>query len=112
MQLAVAAALRWRLRSAGNAGVRGTPGSSRTVPEEQSNSNSALIVVDLQTGTTSAVMAHPIADVVSRSSALAEAFRAAGPPTRRERRPGRLSRSRSFPGSSGSRLISRSRVAL
>ena len=39
---------------------------------------SALIVVDLQVGTTSAAMAHPIDEIVSRAAALAAAYRAHG----------------------------------
>lgn len=40
----------------------------------------ALIVVDLQVGTTSAGLAHPVRDVVSRSVSLLEVFRARGLP--------------------------------
>jgi nicotinamidase-related amidase len=41
---------------------------------------SALIVIDLQAGTTSAALAHPIEDVIANASRLAKAFREAGRP--------------------------------
>ncbi len=58
--------------------------------------NTALVVIDLQKGMLSAPVVHPLPDIVSRASALAEAFRrhalpvvlvnvAGGPPGRTER---------------------------
>ncbi|GAA4664510.1 cysteine hydrolase family protein [Frondihabitans cladoniiphilus] len=40
----------------------------------------ALIVIDLQVGITAYPLAHPVAGVIERSAALADAFRAAGLP--------------------------------
>ncbi len=42
--------------------------------------NTALVVIDLQKGIVALPAVHPIADVVSRSRALADAFRARGLP--------------------------------
>ena len=40
------------------------------------NPNTALIIVDLQKGIVALPTVHPIADVIARSRALADAFRA------------------------------------
>jgi len=42
--------------------------------------NTALVIIDLQNGIVAMPTIHPVADVVSRSRALAEAFRARGLP--------------------------------
>ncbi|NML65214.1 isochorismatase family protein [Hymenobacter sp. RP-2-7] len=42
--------------------------------------NTALVLIDLQHGTTSAELAHPLADVVTRAAQLLAAFRAKGRP--------------------------------
>ena len=42
--------------------------------------NAALVLIDLQHGTTSAALAPPLAEVVARAAQLAQAFRAAGRP--------------------------------
>lgn len=44
------------------------------------DSATALVLIDLQHGTTSAALAHPIADVAANAARLAQAFRAAGRP--------------------------------
>lgn len=54
-----------------------------TTPQNSAMQNprtTALIVVDLQVGTTSSPLAHPAADVVANAARLADAFRAAALP--------------------------------
>ena len=43
--------------------------------------STALVLIDLQQGTTSSALAHPLAEVASRAAQLLDAFRAAGRPT-------------------------------
>jgi nicotinamidase-related amidase len=44
------------------------------------DTNTALVLIDLQHGTTSAPLSHPLADVVGRAGQLLAAFRQAGRP--------------------------------
>jgi len=44
------------------------------------DNNTALVLIDLQHGTTSAPLAHPLAEVVGRAAQLLAAFRRAGRP--------------------------------
>ena len=44
------------------------------------DASTALVLIDLQHGTTSAELAHPLADVVARAAQLLTAFRAKGRP--------------------------------
>jgi len=50
------------------------------MPVTQLDPTAALIVIDLQKGIVSLPVAHPIADIVSRSAQLAQAFRERGLP--------------------------------
>ncbi|MCL2516034.1 MAG: isochorismatase family protein, partial [Microbacteriaceae bacterium] len=75
----------------------------------------ALVVIDLQVGILGFPTAHPIADVIDKSAALAEAFRAKGLPVVLVNvaggAPGRTERSKAS-GQTGPRVIPAEAMAI